>query len=37
MIIPSVRADIIASLKIGGQNLFSVVHPFNRENIFYEV
>ncbi|KAF9517445.1 hypothetical protein BS47DRAFT_497098 [Hydnum rufescens UP504] len=33
----NVRADIIANLKIGGQNLFSVVHPFNRENIFYEI
>jgi len=33
----SVQQDIISSLKFSPKHLFSVVHPFNRENLFYEV
>ncbi|KZT11848.1 ATP-dependent DNA helicase [Laetiporus sulphureus 93-53] len=34
---PAVQDDIVRSLKISEGNLFKVVHPFNRENLFYEV
>lgn len=33
----SVQDDIIQSLKMSQKDLFKVVHPFNRENLFYEV
>jgi len=33
----SVQADITRSLKMSSDNLFKVVHSFNRENLFYEV
>ncbi|KXN82789.1 ATP-dependent DNA helicase hus2/rqh1 [Leucoagaricus sp. SymC.cos] len=34
---PIVRRDIVFSLKMDLDNLFQAVHPFNRENLFYEV
>ncbi|KAF8317687.1 ATP-dependent DNA helicase, partial [Clavulina sp. PMI_390] len=34
---PAVRHDIVNSLKLSGPHLFSVIHPFNRENLFYEI
>ncbi|OBZ71199.1 Bloom syndrome protein [Grifola frondosa] len=32
-----VQEDILRSLKISGEHLFKVIHPFNRDNLFYEV
>ncbi|KAJ2913814.1 hypothetical protein MD484_g6593, partial [Candolleomyces efflorescens] len=32
-----VQKDIIASLKLSSSNLYQALHPFNRENLFYEV
>ncbi|KAF8902446.1 hypothetical protein CPB85DRAFT_1321736, partial [Mucidula mucida] len=32
----SVRIDIIRSLGMSETNLFQALHPFNRENLFYE-
>lgn len=34
---PSVQKDIIKSLKFDQTHLFVALHPFNRENLFYEV
>ncbi|KAG8933423.1 hypothetical protein FRC02_011882 [Tulasnella sp. 418] len=34
---PAVQDDIIANLKLSHDHLFKVVHPFNRDNLFYEV
>jgi len=34
---PSVQKDIISSLKFDQTHLFVALHPFNRENLFYEV
>ncbi|EEB94081.1 hypothetical protein MPER_07171 [Moniliophthora perniciosa FA553] len=34
---PSVREDIIRSLRMDEQNLFRAIHRFNRANLFYEV
>ncbi|TFK33046.1 P-loop containing nucleoside triphosphate hydrolase protein [Crucibulum laeve] len=33
----NVVTDIIRSLKMSEDNLFQALHPFNRENLFYEV
>ena len=33
----SVQRDIISNLKLSPEYLLSVIHPFNRENLFYEV
>jgi bloom syndrome protein len=33
----SVQRDIIASLRLSSNNLYQALHPFNRENLFYEV
>lgn len=33
----SVQRDIIYSLKMDKDNLFYALHPFNRDNLFYEV
>src|SRR5258707_2487059 len=33
----SVQADIKTILQMSDEHLFSVVHPFNRDNLFYEV
>lgn len=32
-----VQQDIIKSLKLDVNRLFTALHPFNRENLFYEV
>ncbi|KAJ2936451.1 hypothetical protein H1R20_g643, partial [Candolleomyces eurysporus] len=32
-----VQKDIIGSLKLSSDNLFQALHPFNRENLFYEI
>ncbi|KAI0917389.1 hypothetical protein AcW1_007413 [Taiwanofungus camphoratus] len=34
---PTVQDDIIRSLKMSRDDLFKIVHPFNRSNLFYEV
>ncbi|KAH9931643.1 ATP-dependent DNA helicase [Epithele typhae] len=34
---PTVRQDIITSLRLSSDRLHMVLHPFNRENLFYEV
>ncbi|EIW81225.1 ATP-dependent DNA helicase [Coniophora puteana RWD-64-598 SS2] len=34
---PSVQRDIIRSLRMDEQNMYKAVHPFNRDNLFYEV
>ncbi|KIO20767.1 hypothetical protein M407DRAFT_219952, partial [Tulasnella calospora MUT 4182] len=34
---PMVQDDIVKNLKMSKDHLFKVVHPFNRENLFYEV
>lgn len=34
---PSVQEDIIRSLKMVEDRLFTAAHPFNRANLFYEV
>ncbi|KAF8628675.1 hypothetical protein AX15_003798 [Amanita polypyramis BW_CC] len=34
---PLVQSDITRSLKMDERRLFQVVHPFNRENLFYEI
>ncbi|EKM79546.1 hypothetical protein AGABI1DRAFT_128693 [Agaricus bisporus var. burnettii JB137-S8] len=34
---PVVQRDILYSLKIDKNDVFYAVHPFNRENLFYEV
>ncbi len=32
-----VQNDIVANLNLSSEHLFKVVHPFNRQNLFYEV
>ncbi|RXW24089.1 hypothetical protein EST38_g1747 [Candolleomyces aberdarensis] len=32
-----VQKDITRSLKLSSDNLFQALHPFNRENLFYEI
>ncbi|GLB38647.1 putative helicase family. RecQ subfamily protein [Lyophyllum shimeji] len=34
---PEVQADIIRSLQMSEDRLYRALHPFNRENLFYEV
>lgn len=33
----SVQDDIVRSLNMLEEDLFKVIHPFNRANLFYEV
>ena len=33
----SVQSDIATSLKMSASNMYKVVHPFNRPNLYYEV
>lgn len=32
-----VQDDIVTNLNLSSEHLFKVVHPFNRQNLFYEV
>ncbi|KAF8311027.1 P-loop containing nucleoside triphosphate hydrolase protein [Cantharellus anzutake] len=34
---PAVRSDIKKTLQMSEEHLFSIVYPFNRDNLFYEV
>ncbi|KAG1906679.1 P-loop containing nucleoside triphosphate hydrolase protein [Suillus fuscotomentosus] len=34
---PSVQTDIIRSLKMSEERLFTALHPFNRANLFYDI
>ncbi|VDC05528.1 unnamed protein product [Peniophora sp. CBMAI 1063] len=34
---PVVQSDIVRSLRLDQRTMYKIVHPFNRENLFYEV